>query len=151
MTKSNIKKLTSSAKVFINTELIVLQAVADGTKPTALIPDIFEEEVKESGLYYQKNSFGILMVAKSKEKLDEISNLTIRFDELHKELGIKLGYPLTAVQAFVGKIKSKDDDAIPIEYQCFFSFSQDHFADEIKVIDQWYKSAKKKFDAEMRP
>jgi|SRR3989344_6096074 len=143
------QNLTRNIKVFRKTDLIILQAVADGTKPAALIRDIYEQEIKESGLYYQKYPFDQFVVAKTKEKVDEICELSRRFGELHEELGLKLGYPATAVQAFLGKIETKGFDEMRVEYDGFFTFSKDHFADEIKVIGRWYESAKKKFDSGM--
>ena len=125
--------------------MTIMHAVLDGTKPTALIHKVFEKEIKESGLHYEKLHFDQIVVAKTKKKVEDMVDLHNRFLRLHEELGLKLGFPHTAVQAFMGKTKAMfQDEKIPKKYQGFFAFSVDHFAEEKKVIDKWHDSAKKR-------
>jgi hypothetical protein len=125
------------------TNKILLKAVADGTKPAALIPSWYEDLVKESGLCYIKTEFDEFVVAKNQEKIDEIRSIQERFNGLHEELGIALGFPKTAVKVYASKVKKKDFAEVPEKYMGFFAFSDEHYEDEIKVIDSWLDSANK--------
>ena len=147
MTTKNLAQKTLALR---DNQHFLIQAVRDGTKHSALISRKYEKEVQESGLLYLKNPVTQeFVITKSKENIDKWTDFFNRSMEMHKELGLKLGFPVTAVDAFIGKIKRKEIRDIPNEYLGFFAFSEDHFEEEKKVVDKWIESAMKKYEEEI--
>ncbi len=137
-------------------ELITLQAVVDGLKPSAAIDEIFEEEVIQTGLPYGyitkkgKMGGGSIVVAKTKEKVKELLELFHQSNLIHKKIGLTLGFPKTAVEAWIKGYDYIYNNKFPEGYISIFTLSKDHYQDEMKVVKLWVDNAKQKHEERMK-
>ncbi len=131
------------------TNNILIEAVKSDLKPAVLLPWFYEKEAQKSGLYYTKSVNNIIL-AKTQGKVDEIIKIIKQLNDQHENLGIALGYPKTAVTAFSSRFKRKKWDNVPEKYNGFFAFSEEHYEEEIKVIDSWIENAEKKLAGEIQ-
>ena len=76
--------LAQKIKTFLWRDLLLLQAVADGSKPGALIDARYAREVKESGLFFKEQS-GCFVVAKEKKHFEELYQLYGQYDDFHRQ------------------------------------------------------------------
>ena len=120
-------------------EKILLNAVCNGSKPSAEVSPRCLDLIKELNLnyrHYTRRNF--IVVSKNKKIIEEIVNYFSEIDKIHSKIGLALGFPKTAVESFDGKTERKKDlFNVPKKYQGFFAFSEDHYNDEIKVIEKW--------------
>lgn len=116
-------------------------SVADDPKEVAAFLDTL-------GLHYQLRSDEVAtdaLVALRQADLDAYSSV----HNDHRKTGIFLGYPATAVEAFVdntcipGDEQAKIMEAAGIKSFFPFRFSQDHWREELPVIKSWYTTLKK--------
>lgn len=120
-------------------EKLIVNAVLKGRKPAAEVSIRCMDLIKKSGIYYKiRPNKKFVIIGKEQKIVDEIIEKFQEINDLHSKIGLLLGFPKTAVEAFEGKIKTRDDeDYVPEKYLGFFTFSKDNYKEEIKVIDGW--------------
>lgn len=83
-------------------------------------------------------------ISKDQEIIDELKNLSPSVESNHKRYGEIMGYPLTAIEAFLDKEKrlsNEEQDKILEGMPHFlrFSFSKNNWKEELSVIKRWHK------------
>ena len=119
-------------------EQIVIQAVANGKKPAAILFKRCLDLVKKHQIPFQESPFfEEYIIAKDKKVIQSIISNTEKKIKLHQKLGLLLGYPKTAVKIYGTSEAMYDCNKMPSKYQGFFAFSKENYKEEMKVIDEW--------------
>lgn len=124
--------------------------------------DSIKNKITEAGLFYddiQKPPFlnkkrtAMLAIGKTKELATKAAVGFRDPENHHEELGEYMGYPKTAIEAFLGKTKRYDEefgddqkifDSKNIPMGIFgFALSRDNYEEEIKVAEEWVDALKK--------
>lgn len=113
-------------------------------------PQKIAQAIKDAGLIVaKKNSkdvngkkFTILAIARDKETLLRLKQAEGNKD--HQEYGRLMGYPDTAIDAFLDDEKLLPEKDYPDMTDKFMNFklSKDHWQEEIKVITKWSQAIK---------
>lgn len=130
-----------------------LALLISGAKPACIIKmDSFALNLISMLRYpsHADSTYSLISVAKDSETLDRMLEIDKISDgnEHDRELGILLGYPETAVDAFVKhesmqlKDVPKEIDDSGISRFTNFVFSKDHWRDELEVLKGQIKSVK---------
>jgi len=85
-----------------------------------------------------------IVVSRKKEIIDELNNLSPSNGSDHKRYGQLMGFPDTAIEAFLDpdkRLNFKDQEKIREGLPHFFRFrmSREHAAEELEVIKRWNK------------
>jgi len=149
MGRKEIPHLQREDRFIKERDLITLQAVKDGLKRSCAIDGIFLPEVKETKLPYEMiypnifgDSGGIVAVARERDIAFELISLFHDSKRDNKKIGLALGFPKTAVEAFGGNCI--DPKLIDERYRGFFGTSKENTEEEIKLIKSWVDNAHKK-------
>ncbi len=113
-------------------------------------PEKVVKTLRDSGLiagiknYKDVNGkkFAIVAVAKDKETMERLKKAEADAD--HEEYGRLMGYPDTAIDAFMHKEKLLPEVDYPEKNDktLDFKLSKDHWQEEIKVIKKWSQAIK---------
>lgn len=145
---------------------IMMVLVILGFKPTTdLSLFVWNEEVgsvkrklKEANLFFDdikknnisSNQTADFAVARSQEIASRVAYLFSNVSENDEELGKYMGYPLTAVEAFVGKRKRMDDQKSESEFEkngiptaFWFRLSEDGWEEELETLKEWVDAIRK--------
>lgn len=122
-------------------------------------PDSVKRKLKEAGLFFDdiavppfedQKITAKLALAKEQHIASLVAFLFRDKKRNRKELGIYMGYPETAVEAFIGlreKMEDEEDEKISKKYNIpgqimSFVFSKDNWQEEIKTLEKWVEALK---------
>lgn len=122
-------------------------------------PDSIKRKLKGAGLFFDeiekppfedKKITAKLALAKEQHIASLVAFLFRDVKRNHKELGIYMGYPITAVEAFIGLREKIEDEKfekifkdhnIPQQIMGFL-LSKDNWQEEIKTAEKWCEALK---------